>query len=148
MYSLISIIRNTEAECDEELDGQISDGIFENSIVEAVVCIFSGEIAEESGEIAEESLGRNIYFHLIMQSYMQLENIYGEIAEESLEKHLIVSARGHLLAYSTDMNKQVPEELAEKYRKWSMENLIWQGSLQVPFSLKYLRKETKWKQEK
>ena len=65
MYSLISIIRNTEAECDEELDGQISDGIFENSIVEAVVCIFSGEIAEESGEIAEES---------------------GEIAEESLEK--------------------------------------------------------------
>ena len=79
MYSLISIIRNTEAECDEELDGQISDGIFENSIVEAVVCIFSGEIAEES-------LGRNIYFHLIMQSYMQLENIYGEIAEESLEK--------------------------------------------------------------
>ena len=86
MYSLISIIRNTEAECDEELDGQISDGIFENSIVEAVVCIFSGEIAEESGEIAEESLGRNIYFHLIMQSYIQLENIYGEIAEESLEK--------------------------------------------------------------
>ena len=86
MYSLISIIRNTEAECDEELDGQISDGIFENSIVGAVVCIFSGEIAEESGEIAEESLGRNIYFHLIMQSYMQLENIYGEIAEESLEK--------------------------------------------------------------
>ena len=86
MYSLISIIRNTEAECDEELDGQISDGIFENSIVGAVVCIFSGEIAEESGEIAEESLGRNIYFHLILQSYMQLENIYGEIAEESLEK--------------------------------------------------------------
>ena len=86
MYSLISIIRNTEAECDEELDGQISDGIFENSIVGAVVCIFSGEIAEESGEIAEESLGRNIHFHLIMQSYMQLENIYGEIAEESLEK--------------------------------------------------------------
>ena len=83
MYSLISIIRNTEAECDEELDGQISDGIFENSIVGAAVCIFSGEIAEE---IAEESLGRNIYFHLIMQSYMQLENIYGEIAEESLEK--------------------------------------------------------------
>ena len=86
MYSLISIIRNTEAECDEELDGQISDGIFENSIVEAVVCIFSGEIAEESGEIAQECLGRNIHFHLIMQSYMQLENIYGEIAEESLEK--------------------------------------------------------------
>ena len=83
MYSLISIIRNTEAECDEELDGQISDGIFENSIVGAAVCIFSGEIAEER---AEESLGRNIYFHLIMQSYMQLENIYGEIAEESLEK--------------------------------------------------------------
>ena len=57
------------------------------------------------------------------------------------EKHLIVSARGHLLAYSTDMNKQVPEELAEKYRKWSMENLMWQGSLQVrlqaPFSLQH-----------
>ena len=50
MYSLISIIRNTEAECDEELDGQISDGIFENSIVGAVVCIFSGEIAAESLE--------------------------------------------------------------------------------------------------
>ena len=83
MYSLISIIRNTEAECDEELDGQISDGIFENSIVGAAVCIFSGEIAEER---AEESLGRNIYFHLIMQSYMQLENIYGERAEEILEK--------------------------------------------------------------
>ena len=64
------------------------------------------------------------------------------------EEYMIVSARGHLLAYSTDMNKQVPEELAEKYRKWSMENLMWQGSLQAPFSLKYLRKETKWKQEK
>ena len=33
------------------------------------------------------------------------------------EEYMIVSARGHLLAYSTDMNKQVPEELAEKYRK-------------------------------
>ena len=57
------------------------------------------------------------------------------------EEYMIVSARGHLLAYSTDMNKQVPEELAEKYRKWSMENLMWQGSLQVrlqaPFSLQH-----------
>ena len=53
------------------------------------------------------------------------------------EEYMIVSARGHLLAYSTDMNKQVPEELAEKYRKWSMENLMWQGSLQAPFSLQH-----------
>ena len=42
------------------------------------------------------------------------------------EKYLIVSARGHLLAYSTDLTMQVPEELAEKYRKWSMENLPWE----------------------
>ena len=39
------------------------------------------------------------------------------------EKYLIVSARGHLLAYSTDLTKQVPEELADKYKKWSIENL-------------------------
>ena len=42
------------------------------------------------------------------------------------EKYLIVSARGHLLAYSTDLTKQVPEELADKYKKWSMENLPWE----------------------
>lgn len=42
------------------------------------------------------------------------------------EKYLIVSARGHLLAYSTDLTKQVPEELADKYKKWQMENLPWE----------------------
>lgn len=42
------------------------------------------------------------------------------------DKYLIVSARGHLLAYSTDLTKQVPEELADKYKKWSMENLPWE----------------------
>lgn len=30
-YSLVSITRNTAEECDAELDGQITDGIFENS---------------------------------------------------------------------------------------------------------------------
>ncbi len=30
-YTEIAIIRNTEAECDRELEGQLSDGIFENS---------------------------------------------------------------------------------------------------------------------
>lgn len=29
-YSIIKITRNTSEECEEELDGQISDGIFEN----------------------------------------------------------------------------------------------------------------------
>ena len=64
------------------------------------------------------------------------------------EKHLIVSARGHLLAYSTDMNKQVPEELAEKYRKWSMENLMWQGSLQVRLQAPFYWNIKKKKKEK
>ncbi len=38
------------------------------------------------------------------------------------EKYLIVSARGHLLAYSTDLTKQVPEELADKYKngRWKI----------------------------
>lgn len=32
-YTEISITRNSASECDRELDGQISDGIFENSRV-------------------------------------------------------------------------------------------------------------------
>lgn len=30
-YSIIRITRNTSEECEKELDGQLSDGIFENS---------------------------------------------------------------------------------------------------------------------
>lgn len=30
-YSIIRITRNTPEECEKELDGQLSDGIFENS---------------------------------------------------------------------------------------------------------------------
>ena len=29
-YSIVTITRNTAEECEEELDGQLSDGIFEN----------------------------------------------------------------------------------------------------------------------
>ena len=36
-YSLIRITRNTYEECDEEMEGQISDGYFENSRVGKVV---------------------------------------------------------------------------------------------------------------
>lgn len=39
-YSLVKITRNTAEECQKELDGQISDGIFENSrigIVEEIL---------------------------------------------------------------------------------------------------------------
>lgn len=36
-YSLIRITRNTWEECDEEMEGQISDGCFENSRVGKVV---------------------------------------------------------------------------------------------------------------
>lgn len=32
-YSLVRITRNTAEECEEEFDGQLSDGIFENSRV-------------------------------------------------------------------------------------------------------------------
>ena len=32
-YSVVKITRNTSEECQDELDGQISDGIFENSRV-------------------------------------------------------------------------------------------------------------------
>ncbi len=39
-YSIIRITRNTADECERELDGQISDGIFENSRVGEVVEIF------------------------------------------------------------------------------------------------------------
>lgn len=36
-YSLIKITRNTEEECDEELEGQITDGYFENVSVGKIV---------------------------------------------------------------------------------------------------------------
>ena len=36
-YSLIRITRNTWEECDEEMEGQISDGYFENARVGKVV---------------------------------------------------------------------------------------------------------------
>lgn len=39
-YSLVKITRNTAEECEKELNGQISDGIFENNRVGAVVEIF------------------------------------------------------------------------------------------------------------
>lgn len=39
-YSIIRITRNTAEECERELDGQISDGIFENSRVGEAVEIF------------------------------------------------------------------------------------------------------------
>lgn len=41
-YSIVTITRNTAEECEEELDDQLSDGIFENisygSVVEIPVC--------------------------------------------------------------------------------------------------------------
>lgn len=40
-YSIVTITRNTEQECDQEFAGQISDGIFENSKVGKVEVIFS-----------------------------------------------------------------------------------------------------------
>lgn len=36
-YSLVRITRNTAEECQDELDGQLSDGIFENSRTGKVV---------------------------------------------------------------------------------------------------------------
>lgn len=42
-YTIIRITRNTAEECESELYGQISDGIFENSRVGDVVEIFSEE---------------------------------------------------------------------------------------------------------
>lgn len=36
-YSIIRITRNSSEECEEELNGQLSDGIFENSRVGKVV---------------------------------------------------------------------------------------------------------------
>ena len=44
------------------------------------------------------------------------------------EEYKIVSARGHLLAYSTDMTVQVLEEKAEKYKKWTLDNIPWKYS--------------------
>lgn len=40
---IISITRNTAEECELELDGQISDGIFENSRVGRIVEVKDGE---------------------------------------------------------------------------------------------------------
>lgn len=39
-YTIIKITRDTEKECEEELDGQISDGIFENSNVGKIIEIY------------------------------------------------------------------------------------------------------------
>lgn len=36
-YSIIRITRNTPEECEKELEGQLSDGIFENSRVGKVI---------------------------------------------------------------------------------------------------------------
>ena len=36
-YTIVRITRNTEKECDEEMEGQITDGYFENSRVGKVV---------------------------------------------------------------------------------------------------------------
>lgn len=44
-YTIIRITRNTAEECERELDGQISDGFFENCVVGKVI-----EVLEEAGE--------------------------------------------------------------------------------------------------
>lgn len=44
-YVIIRITRNTAEECERELDGQISDGFFENCVVGKVI-----EVLEEAGE--------------------------------------------------------------------------------------------------
>ncbi len=40
-YSIVKITRNTKQECYEELEGQLSDGVFENSRTGIVEEIFS-----------------------------------------------------------------------------------------------------------
>ena len=49
-YSVISITRNTYEKCEEELNGQITDGIFENSKVGKVIEINSDELYMIVGE--------------------------------------------------------------------------------------------------
>lgn len=44
-YVIIRITRNTAEQCERELDGQISDGFFENCVVGKVI-----EVLEEAGE--------------------------------------------------------------------------------------------------
>lgn len=41
-YSIVTITRNTSEECDREIMGQITDGIFENSNVGACIDVATG----------------------------------------------------------------------------------------------------------
>lgn len=45
-YCLIAITRNSEEECEQELDGQISDGIFENARIDNPIEISLEELSE------------------------------------------------------------------------------------------------------
>lgn len=49
-YTIVKITRNTAEECQQELDGQISDGIFENSSV--------GTIKEITAKIRKRGIKR------------------------------------------------------------------------------------------
>lgn len=73
-FSVIRITRNTAAECDAELNGQLSDGIFENCR--------TGRIEEISNHIVWNSYGKEIDFE-IATNYMNdeiLEYLHNAIA--------------------------------------------------------------------
>lgn len=63
-YSVIRITRNTEAECVEELIGQLSDGIFENSR--------TGKVEEISNHTVWNFYGKEIDFE-VAANYMDDE---------------------------------------------------------------------------
>lgn len=54
-YSIVSITRNTAEECLRELEGQISDGIFENSRVGRIV-----ELRVEDGHAYDMEESRDV----------------------------------------------------------------------------------------
>lgn len=60
-YSIVRITRNTPEECERELEGQISDGIFENSRVGEVEEIMAIEKVE-----AHESMSNDDFADLSM----------------------------------------------------------------------------------
>jgi hypothetical protein len=70
-YTIIRITRNTEELCRAELDGQISDGVFENVAVGKVE-----EMSEEEFAALSDSLGKRVW--LVLEEIDQSEYTEGK----------------------------------------------------------------------
>lgn len=128
-YSIIKITRNTAKECEEELSGQLSDGIFENSrtgkIEEIVEDLFLNEKCKEIKELEEPD-------NQISNSY-----IYAEKG-----KHFVLTQKGYdATPDHIKQERKIGEPVFEFYKTKVPASWMKKGYVEeVPYKLNNIEK--------